>query len=204
MKQVTHTLRTGRSTLPTSRPYADRQFVLLRTTASVISAGTEKTKIDMGKRICLIRPRARPDLVRQVIRKIRSEGLAKTFNTVNTRLGAANPLGYSSAGAAVAVGGLVQGLSPAIGSPAAARVMLTMRARGRAEKSGGQGACRVTDEEAAFATLGAIALQGVRLADPKLGETVLVLGLGCWGRSSYSCFRPTAAEFWPPISTPSW
>lgn len=184
MKQVTHTLKDGRidvANVPV--PGLHDRFVLVRTGVSVISAGTEKTKIDMGKKGLLQKARARPDLVKQVIRKLRTEGLAKTFGTVNTRLAAANPLGYSSAGAAVAVGGLVEGIRPGdrvacggVGYANHAEYAVVPKNLVVKVPDG------VSDEEAAFTTLGAIALQGIRLADPKLGETVLVLGLGLLGQ----------------------
>lgn len=191
MKQVTHTLKTGQiDVADVPVPALTDKFVLVRTTVSVISAGTEKTKIDMGRKSLLQKARSRPDLVRQVIRKVQTEGFAKTFSTVTTRLGAPNPLGYSSAGVAVAVGGLVEALKPgdrvACGGAGYANhaefaaVPKNLVVRVPAE---------VSDEEAAFATLGAIALQGVRLADPKLGETVLVLGLGLLGQIAVQLLR---------------
>lgn len=191
MKLVTHTLKDGHiEVAEVPVPTIGDKFVLVRTTASVISAGTEKTKIDMGRKSLLEKARTRPDLVKQVIRKLQTEGFAKTLGTVNTRLGAPNPLGYSSAGVAVAVGGLVEGLHPgdrvACGGAGYANhaefaaVPKNLIVRVPAE---------VSDEEAAFATLGAIALQGVRLADPKLGETVLVLGLGLLGQITVQLLR---------------
>jgi len=196
MKQVTHILKDGRldvSDVPV--PTLTDRFVLVRTTASVISAGTEKTKIDMGKKSLIQKARARPDLVKQVIKKLRTEGLAKTINTVNSRLTSAAPLGYSSAGIALAVGGLVEGIRP-----------------GDRVACGGVGYAnhaefavvpknlvvrvpdRVSDEEASFATLGAIALQGIRLADPKLGEVVLVLGLGLLGQMAVQMLRANGCQ----------
>lgn len=191
MKQVTHTLKDGRvEVADVPVPTLADKFVLVRTTASVISAGTEKTKIDMGRKSLLQKARSRPDLVQQVLRKIRSEGLGKTFSTVNTRLAAANPLGYSSAGVAVAVGGLVEGLRPGDrvacgGAGYANHAEYAVVPKNLVVKVPAE----VSDEEAAFATLGAIALQGVRLADPKLGETVLVLGLGLLGQITVQLLR---------------
>ena len=191
LKQVTHTLKDGQiEVADVPVPALTDKVVLIRTNASVISAGTEKTKIDMGKKSLWQKARARPDLVRQVLRKVRTEGLSKTISTVGTRLGAANPLGYSSSGTVLAVGGLVEGLRP-----------------GDRVACGGVGYANhaefavvpkhllvkvpatVSDEEAAFTTLGSIALQGVRLADPKLGETVLVLGLGLLGQMAVQMLR---------------
>jgi len=191
MKQVTHTLKDGHiEVADVPVPTLTDGFVLVRTTASVISAGTEKTKIDMGRKSLLQKARSRPDLVRQVIRKLRSEGFAKTFSTVNTRLGAPNPLGYSSAGVAVAVGGLVEGLRPGDrvacgGAGYANHADFVVVPKNLIVKVPAE----VSDEEAAFATLGSIALQGARLADPKLGETVLVLGLGLLGQIAVQLLR---------------
>lgn len=191
MKQVTHTLKSGQiEVADVPVPSLSDRFVLVRTTASIISAGTEKTKIDMGRKSLLQKARARPDLVRQVMRKLRTEGLAKTFSTVNTRLAAPSPLGYSSAGVAVAVGGLVDGIRPGDrvacgGAGYANHAEFAVVPKNLVVKV----PTEVTNEEAAFATLGAIALQGVRLADPKLGETVLVLGLGLLGQITVQLLR---------------
>ena len=191
MKQVTHTLKDGRiDVADVPVPALNDRFVLVRTVASVISAGTEKTKIDMGKKGLLQKARARPDLVKQVIRKLQTEGLAKTLGTVNTRLAAANPLGYSSAGMALAVGGLVEGIRPGDrvacgGVGYANHAEYAVVPKNLVVKVPDN----VTDEEAAFATLGSIALQGIRLADPKLGETVLVLGLGLLGQMTVQMLR---------------
>lgn len=184
MKQVTHTLKDGAiDVAEVPVPTLSDKFVLVRTGASVISAGTEKTKIDMGRKGLLQKARARPDLVRQVIKKIRSDGLTKTVGTVNTRLAAANPLGYSSAGTAIAIGGLVEGIRPGDrvacgGAGYANHAEFSVVPKNLVVKVPDH----VSDEEAAFTTLGSIALQGIRLADPKLGETILVLGLGLLGQ----------------------
>ena len=191
MKQVTHTLKDGRiEVADVPVPTLNDRFVLVRTRASIISAGTEKTKIDMGKKGLLQKARARPDLVRQVIRKLQTEGLAKTLGTVTTRLAAANPLGYSSAGTALAVGGLVEGIRPGdrvacAGVGYANHAEFAVVPRNLIVKVPDN----VSDEEAAFTTLGSIALQGIRLADPKLGETVLVLGLGLLGQMTVQMLR---------------
>jgi predicted dehydrogenase/threonine dehydrogenase-like Zn-dependent dehydrogenase len=184
MKQVVQTLRTGLVEV-TDVPVPGLQdgWVLVRTTASVISAGTEKTKIDMGNMNLLQKAKARPDLVRQVVKKAKTDGLSKTLKTVEARLGAASPLGYSSAGVVVAVGGLVKGI--AVGDRVACAgagyanhaELVSIPANLVAVVPAG-----VSDEAAAFTTLGSIALQGLRLADPKLGEKFLVVGLGLLGQ----------------------
>ncbi|MBL6952959.1 MAG: bi-domain-containing oxidoreductase [Alphaproteobacteria bacterium] len=191
MKQVTQTLRTGVveiSDVPV--PTLGDKFVLVRNRASVISAGTEKTKIDMGHKNLLQKAMARPDLVRQVIRKVRAEGIAKTLQTVNSRLGAPSPLGYSSAGEVCAVGGMVEGVMPGdrvacAGAGYANHAEFIAVPKNLVVKIPNS----VSDEEAAFATLGSIALQGVRLAQPLLGETFLVLGLGLIGQITVQLLR---------------
>ena len=116
--------------------------------------------------------------------------MAKTLQTVNSRLAAAAPLGYSSAGTALAVGGLVEGIRPGDrvacgGVGYANHAEYAVVPKNLVVKVPD----KVSDEEAAFATLGAIALQGIRLADPKLGETVLVLGLGLLGQMTVQMLR---------------
>ncbi len=184
MKQVTQTLRTGVvevNEVPV--PALTDKFVLVRNSTSVISAGTEKTKIDMGKKSLLQKAKARPDLVKQVIGKIRTEGLQKTLQTVNSRLDSPSPLGYSCAGTVVAAGGLVEGIQPGDrvacgGADYANHAEYVAVPKNLVVKI----PANVSDEEAAFTTVGAIALQGVRLADPLLGETFLVVGLGLLGQ----------------------
>lgn len=191
MKQVTQTLRTGVvevNEVPV--PALTDSFVLVCNTASVISAGTEKTKIDMGKKNLLQKAKARPDLVRQVIKKLRTEGFAKTFQTVNSRLNSPSPLGYSCAGKVVAAGGLVEGIKPGDrvacgGADYANHAEFVAVPKNLVVKI----PANVSDEEAAFTTVGSIALQGVRLAEPKLGETFLVLGLGLLGQIAVQLLR---------------
>lgn len=191
MKQVTQTLRTGVvdvNEVPV--PALTDKFVLVRNSTSVISAGTEKTKIDMGKKNLLQKAKARPDLVKQVIGKIRSEGLRKTLQTVNSRLDSPSPLGYSCAGSVVAAGGMVEGLQPGDrvacgGADYANHADYVAVPRNLVVKVPDN----VSDEEAAFTTVGAIALQGVRLAEPQLGETFLVIGLGLLGQIAVQLLR---------------
>lgn len=184
MKQVTQTLRTGVVEInDVPVPALTDKFVLVRNSTSVISAGTEKTKIDMGKKSLLQKAKARPDLVKQVIGKIRTEGLKKTLQTVNSRLDSPSPLGYSCAGTVVAAGGLVEGIQPGDrvacgGADYANHAEFVAIPRNLVVKV----PANVSDEEAAFTTVGAIALQGVRLAAPLLGETFLVVGLGLLGQ----------------------
>lgn len=191
MKQVTQTLRTGVVEInDVPVPTLSDKFVLVRNSISVISAGTEKTKIDMGKKSLLQKAKARPDLVKQVIGKIRTEGLKKTLQTVNSRLDSPSPLGYSCAGTVVAAGGLVEGIQPGDrvacgGADYANHAEFVAVPKNLVVKIPDN----VSDEEAAFTTVGSIALQGVRLAEPLLGETFLVVGLGLLGQIAVQLLR---------------
>lgn len=196
MKQIVQTLRTGEINVEdVPIPALQDAWVLVRNTASVISAGTEKTKIDMGKKNLIQKALARPDLVKQVIKKLKTEGLSKTLQTVNTRLDAPSPLGYSSAGEVVAVGGLVKGIQVgdrvACGGAGYANHAEFVSVPKNLVVKIPEG---VSDEEAAFTTLGSIALQGVRLAEPRLGERFLVLGLGLLGQIAVQLLRANGCE----------
>lgn len=196
MKQVTQTLRTGVINVnDVPIPTLSDKFILVRNTASVISAGTEKNKIDMGKKSLLQKAKARPDLVKQVIKKIQTEGIKKTIQTVNSRLDSPSPLGYSCTGSVIAAGGLVKGIQPgdrvACGGANYANhaeyVAIPENLVVKVPEN-------VSDEEAAFTTVGSIALQGIRLAEPKLGETFLVLGLGLLGQIAVQLLKANGCK----------
>lgn len=164
-------------------PSVQRGRVLVRTAASLISAGTEKNTVDMGKKSLVGKARQRPDLVKQVIDKARTEGLMQTYTAVKAKLDGTTALGYSAAGIVAAVGEDV----------IAFRVGDRVACAGAGYASHAemvsvpQNLCvRLPDsigfDHGAFGTLGAIALQGVRLAEPTLGEAVVVIGLGLLGQ----------------------
>ena len=164
-------------------PGVQRGRLLVRTAASLISAGTEKNTVDMGKKSLLGKARQRPDLVKQVIEKARTEGLMNTYTAVKAKLDGTKALGYSASGIVTAVGDDV------IGFKAGDRVACAGAGyASHAEViSVPQNLCvRLSDEigfdEGAFGTLGAIALQGVRLSQPTLGEAFVVIGLGLLGQ----------------------
>jgi len=134
-------------------------------------------------------------LVKQVIQKIKTEGLKKTFQTVNSRLNSPSPLGYSCAGEVVAAGGLVEGIQPGDrvacgGADYANHAEFVAIPKNLVVKIPDT----VSDEEAAFTTVGSIAMQGVRLADPKLGETFLILGLGLLGQIAVQLLRANGCQ----------
>ena len=182
MKQIIQNYKTGElkvDEVPTPQLRDGR--VLVRTAYSVISAGTEKTKVDAGKKNLLGKARSRPDLVKQVVDKAKKEGIWKTWQTVSERLATPVALGYSSAGVVVDslgdVGGLRKGdLVACAGSDACHAEMVCVPKNLVVPVPEG-----VTLSHAAFATIGSIAMQGVRQADVRLGENIAVIGLGLIG-----------------------
>jgi predicted dehydrogenase len=184
MKQVVQEMRSGKTQVrdvPVPRPRAG--MVLVRTMASLVSAGTERAAVEFSEKSILGKARARPDLVGQTLNKLRREGVSATLNAVRGRLDQPLPLGYSSAGVVEALGEGVHGFQ--VGDPVACA-------------GGGQAVhaeyavvpvhllARLPDgvdfETGAFATLGAIALHAFRLAEPQLGEQIAVIGLGLLGQ----------------------
>jgi predicted dehydrogenase/threonine dehydrogenase-like Zn-dependent dehydrogenase len=157
--------------------------VLIRTTHSVISVGTERSTVELGRKSLLGKAMERPDQVRKVLDTVGREGVASAYHKVKTRLSELSPMGYSAAGAVERVGDGVTGLEVGDRVAAAGAGYANHAERLWVPKNL---VVRVPDgvagEAAAFATLGAIALQGVRQAEPRLGETVVVIGLGILGQ----------------------
>ncbi|HEY0376776.1 MAG TPA: bi-domain-containing oxidoreductase [Pyrinomonadaceae bacterium] len=184
MKQILQNNKTGRMAVAdVPAPVAQRGRVLVRAAASLISAGTEKMAVDEGRKSLLERARERPELVRQVIEKAKSEGVIKTINTVRSKLGSSTALGYSAAGVVLDVGEDVTefraGMRVACaGAGYASHAEVLSVPKNLCVRLPDE----VSFEEGAFGTLGAIALQGVRLAGPTLGEAVVVIGLGLLGQ----------------------
>jgi predicted dehydrogenase/NADPH:quinone reductase-like Zn-dependent oxidoreductase len=160
--------------------------VLIANAYSLISAGTERTVIDLARRSLLGKARERPDLVRRTVEKMRSEGVLSTMRQVNERLDQPVPMGYSSAGFVLACGAGVQELKPgdrvASNGPHAGVVCVPKHLCARVPDN-------VPTEHAAFAVLGAVAMQGVRVARLELGETTLVIGLGLVGQLTVALLR---------------
>lgn len=170
-------------------PLVGRGSALVRTSVSLISAGTERQIVGLAKASLAGKAMARPDLVRQIIRKARSEGIVQTARKVMTKLDTPIPLGYSLAGevveagpdAGVKVGERVACSGAGIANHAEYNVVpKNLMAR---IPDG------VGDEAASFATVGAIALQGVRVTDPRLGERIVVIGLGLIGLITVQILR---------------
>jgi predicted dehydrogenase len=191
VKQIVQSPRTGKLELldvPAPTPGAGQ--VLVRTCYSVVSPGTEKMALDFARTSLLGKARRRPDLVKQVARKLRQEGPLQTYRAVTGRLDAPQPLGYSCAGVIEAVGGGVTGL--AVGDRVAcAGAGYANHAEWNVvpENLVAPVPDGVPLEQAAYATVGAIALQGLRLALPQLGEVAAVIGLGLIGQLAVQLLR---------------
>ena len=113
MKQVSQRLRDGQlRVLEVPAPQLDDWKVLVRTHASLVSAGTERAKVEVARQSLLGKARRRPDQVRQVVEKVRSDGLKPTIDAVRNRLEALTPLGYCAAGRVEEVGARVSGIGP--------------------------------------------------------------------------------------------
>ncbi|HEX3251892.1 MAG TPA: bi-domain-containing oxidoreductase [Pyrinomonadaceae bacterium] len=184
MKQVLQNRKTGRPFVgDVPVPALQRGRVLVRTVASLISAGTERAAVELVSKGLVQEARQRPDLVKAVLTKVKNEGLLNTFASVRDKMAASQALGYSAAGIVAAVGEDVSEFQ--IGDRVAcAGVGFASHAE---VLSVPKNLCvhlpeNVSFESGAYGTLGAIALQGVRLAAPTLGESVVVIGLGLVGQ----------------------
>jgi len=183
MKQVVQEMRSGETrVLEVPVPSPAPGTALVQTAASVVSAGTERMLVEFAAQGWIGRARSRPDLVRQTLDKVRRDGLLPTVAAVQNRLDQPMPLGYSSSGVIAAVGDGLQGfrvgdrVACAGGGYAVHAEYAVVPRNLMAHVPEG-----VDLEQAAFATLGAIALHGFRLAEPQVGDSVVVIGLGLLG-----------------------
>jgi predicted dehydrogenase/threonine dehydrogenase-like Zn-dependent dehydrogenase len=184
MKQVLQFRRSGRThVVDIPAPMTPPGGLLVRNRWSLISPGTERMLATAGGANLLTTARQRPDLVQQVLDKARREGIAATVEAVRSRIDVAIPLGYSCAGIALDVGPSAAEFRPddrvacaGAGQANHAEIVAVQKNL----------AVRVPDavslEDAAFVTVGAIALQGVRVADVRVGEACVVIGLGLVGQ----------------------
>ncbi|MCA9410969.1 MAG: bi-domain-containing oxidoreductase [Candidatus Omnitrophica bacterium] len=184
MKQVIQSLRSGELAVEeVPAPIVVPGRVLVKNRFSFVSPGTERANREIAKSSLLEKARQRPDQVKKVLEKIQTEGFSTTFQKVKSRLEEPVPLGYSCAGEVIAVGEGVEGLFPGdrvacAGAGYANHAEIVCVPKNLVAKIP-EG---VADEEACAATLCAIALQGVRVADLRLGEAVGVIGLGLLGQ----------------------
>ena len=179
MKQVLQNLQTGMTEiLEVPCPQIKPGYVLINTHYSLVSSGTERMLLEFSQSNLLNKARQQPDKVKMVIDKIKTDGLQATMEAVKNKLDTAIPMGYCNAGKVIAIGKDVTGIAPGDWVVSngfhAERVLVpkNLCVKFPAE---------IKPELAPFAILGAIGLQGIRLASPQLGENCAVIGLGLIG-----------------------
>ncbi|MCZ2475126.1 Gfo/Idh/MocA family oxidoreductase [Aquirufa ecclesiirivi] len=179
MLQIIQDLKKGNTLLEeVPAPMVRKGTVLIKTRRSLVSLGTEKMLVEFGKGNLISKARQQPDKVKQVLDKIKTEGLIPTMEAVFNKLDEPLPLGYCHVGEVVAVGEGVKDF--AIGDRVASNghhaevVCIPQNLVAKIPDN-------VSDEEAAFTVIGSIGLQGIRLINPSFGETVVVIGLGLIG-----------------------
>jgi predicted dehydrogenase/precorrin-6B methylase 2 len=192
MKQILQNLKNGRmeiADVPCSHPGHGQ--VLIQSRASLISAGTEKMLVEFSKANLIQKARQQPDKVKQVLDKIKSDGLMPTLEAVFRKLDEPLPLGYCNAGVVLEVGSEVADLQPGdrvISNGNHAEIVCVPRNLVAKVPD------TVSDEHAAFTVLAAIALQGVRLAQPTLGEKIVVFGMGLIGLITVQLLRASGCD----------
>ncbi len=183
MKQLLQNLKNGKTTVEeVPRPIPRPGMALVKTAASLVSAGTERMLVDFARQSVIGKARSRPDLVKQVIDRARRDGLIPSLQTAFKRLDQPMALGYSSAGTIVGLGSGMPGFKigqrvACAGSGYAVHAEYAVVPRQLLAPL----PKNVDFESAAFATLGAIGMHGFRLAEPQVGERVAVIGLGLLG-----------------------
>ena len=177
--------------------------ILVRTEYSAISAGTERATLDLSSKSLFAKAKARPDLVKQVFEYARQNGLRAAYDKVRSKLDTLTTLGYSSAGEVIAVADDVHEFRPGDrvacgGGTYANHAEVNFVPRNLAVHIPSQ----VSTLAASLTTIGAIALQGFRQAEVRIGETVAVIGAGLVGARArvYDTLRPPDAAWWQLIS----
>lgn len=180
MKQLFQNLKSGITEL-TDCPYPQckRGSVLIQTRATLISLGTERMLVEFSKSGLLAKARQQPERIKDVFDKIKTDGLLPTINAINNKLDEPLPLGYCNAGIVLEVGegitDLKVGDKVVSNGPHAEIVSVPKNLVSKIPDG-------ISFEEAAFTVAGSIGLQGIRLAAPTLGETVVIIGLGLIGQ----------------------
>lgn len=190
MKQILQNLKNGATEIvDVPAPACGRGQVLIHTSRTLVSAGTERMLVDFGKAGWIDKARQQPEKVKQVLDKIRTDGMMPTVEAVFNKLDEPLPLGYCNAGTVLKVeSSKLKAQSLKVGDRVVsngphAEVVCVPRNLCAKIPDG------VSDDEAAFTVLGAIALQGVRLATPTLGEKFMVFGLGLVGLLTVQLLR---------------
>lgn len=179
MKQIIQDLKSGATVLEeVPAPMVKSGCVLIKTTRTLVSLGTERMLVEFGKANLIDKARQQPDKVKQTLDKLKTDGIMPTLEAVFNKLGQPLPLGYCNVGKVVAVGkGVTEfRVGDRVASNGNHAEMVCVPKNLVAKIPDG-----VTDEQAAFTVIGSIGLEGVRLLKPELGETIVVVGLGLIG-----------------------
>jgi len=179
VKQLLQSLKTGTTYIENVPvPILSKGNVLIRTTMSLVSLGTERMLVEFGKANYISKAKQQPDKVKQVLEKMKVEGIIPTLEAVSNKLNQPLPLGYCNVGIVESVGKGVKNFT--VGDRVASNghhagyVCIPENLVAKIPNS-------VSDDEAVFTVIGAIGLQGIRLLNPTLGETFVVIGLGLIG-----------------------
>ncbi len=187
MKQILQNLSNGKSELVTApAPKVTIGTLLIDTTISLISTGTERMLVDFGTANMLQKAKSQPDKVKQVLKKAQTDGVMTTIDAVRSKLGQPIPLGYSNVGQIRTVGAGVKDFRKGdriVSNGAHADVVRVP------ENLCAKIPENVSDETASFTVVGAIGLQGIRLAEPTLGEAFVVIGVGLIGLLTVQLLR---------------
>jgi predicted dehydrogenase/threonine dehydrogenase-like Zn-dependent dehydrogenase len=187
MKQIVQHMQSGLTeVLRAPTPIAARQSLLIGTTCSLISAGTERMLVGFGKASYLDKARQQPEKVKMVLEKVATDGLMTTIEAVQSKLAQPLPLGYCNVGVVAEVGASVDGFQVGdrvvSNGPHADVVKVPKNLCARIPDG-------VDDESAAFVVVASIGLQGIRLAQPSLGEAFVVTGAGLIGLLTVQLLR---------------
>lgn len=192
MKQIVQNLKSGEvRTEEVAAPPVQPGHVVIQTSCSLISAGTERMLLEFGRAGWIEKARQQPEKVKQVLDKIRTDGLGPTIESVRAKLDQPIPMGYSNVGRVIEVGPDVEGFRVGdrvvSNGPHAEIVLVPKHLAARIPDE-------VEDDEAVFTVLSAIGLQGIRLLRPTLGETIAVFGLGLIGLLSVQILKAHGAR----------
>ncbi len=187
MKQLIQDLKKGNTLLEeVPAPRVKSGKVLIKTTRSLVSLGTERMLVEFGKAGIIEKARQQPDKVKQVLDKMKAEGVMPTLEAVFNKLNQPLPLGYCNVGVVEEVGKGVHGFN--IGDRIASNgnhaeyILIPENLCAKIPDN-------VSDEEAAFTVIGSIGLEGIRLCNPTFAETIVVIGLGLIGLVSAELLR---------------
>ena len=187
MKQILQDMSSGETIVVNApAPAVSRDHLLVHTTVSLISAGTERMLVDFGRASLIDKARQQPDKVRQVLAKVQTDGLATTLEAVRSKLAQPLPLGYCNVGVVTEVGSGAEAFTVGdrvvSNGPHADVVKVPKNLSARIPDG-------VSDDAASFTVVASIGLQGIRLAAPTLGEAFVVTGAGLIGLLTVQLLR---------------